>query len=106
VGRRENPSDSRRHGTSGVVKEHGGASSHPLDRLVEDRRWRNGLASGRKEARHDNVEHLGKVGVGSRRGHKLWRVWRDSGSSGAGGRRRTTEEFDPVGRPKMDNTFF
>jgi hypothetical protein len=47
VGRRENPDDSKRRGTSGEVQEHGGASVDPLDRLVEDGRRRNGLAPGR-----------------------------------------------------------
>jgi hypothetical protein len=43
VGKSVNPTDLRRRVTSYEVKEHGGASAHPHDRLVEDGRRRNSL---------------------------------------------------------------
>jgi hypothetical protein len=43
VGKRENPVDLRQHGMSCEVEEHGGASAHPLDHLVEDGKQRNSL---------------------------------------------------------------
>jgi hypothetical protein len=42
-GEKGKPVDLRQHGMSCEVEEHGGASAHPLDHLVEDGKQRNSL---------------------------------------------------------------